>query len=411
MKNMALTACVGLLVSSSIAAAAENLKEAFTEGTIKGELRTYSFTREFDKETTDRADNAFGTLLYYRTAPVWGLSAGLGYATANDLGSDDDKAVYGLLARNENGDHANFSRFQEYFLQGNWFDTTLKLGAQQIDSPFLNEHDIRLVPKTYRGLTVANTSVENLTLRAMYITDYMGWSDEEFLDMSSVAKAENPEDEALWAGSAKYALPVKPVSLVAEAWHYHMDDFFQSTFVKATVGKKIADVDLYFIPSYLKQDSIGLDLAGAFDTDQYGFAAGAKAYGFDLTGYYAKTGDDDLFVPWGDGKIIIQQVNAAGRADEDAYGLKLAYDFAAVGVKGLGAYVFHTLYDTPGMEEGGASDINETNFSVQYAFSGALDGLSLRARYAIIDYDEEPSEDYDDFRLYLKYTFAFGGKR
>ncbi len=408
MKFLATTAFVGVLLTSLSASAAEDLKGAFAEGTLKGEIRTYYFDRDFDEKTPDRADLALGTLMYYRTAPLFGLTAGLGTATASDIGSDDDKAVYGLLATDAAGNHDSFARLQEYFIQGNWFDTTLKFGAQEIESPFVNGHDIRLLPKTYRGLTVENKSVENLTLKAFYLTDFMGWTDDEFKDMSSVAKG--ADDEALLTGSVRYIFPVKVVTLDTEAWDYRMEDVFNSAFFKGTVGKKFESVGLSFTPSYLKQDSIGDDLAGQIDTYQYGFNTCVKMAGFDLTAFYAKTGDNDLFVPWGDGKVIIQQINASGRAEEDAYALKLGYDFATLGAKGLSAYIFQGLYDTPDSGPHAASDINETNLSATYAFAGGFDGLSLRVRYAIVDYDNEVADDFNDFRIYLKYTFSFGGK-
>lgn len=408
MKFLATTAFVGVLLTSLSASAAENLKEAFSEGTLNGEIRTFYFSREFDKNTPDRADLALGTLMYYRTAPLFGLTAGLGTATASDIGSDDDKAVYGLLATDGSGNHDSFARLQEYFIQGNWFDTTLKLGAQEIQSPFLNGHDIRLIPKTYRGLTVENKSVENLTLRAFYITDFMGWSDDDFKEMSSVANG--ADDEPLLAGSIRYNAPFKIATLDTEVWDYRMEDVFNSIYFKATLGKKFESVSLHFTPSYLKQDSIGGDLAGQFDTYQYGFNTGIRMAGFDVTAFYAKTGDNDVFVPWGDGKVLIQQINASGRADEDAYALKVGYDFATLGANGLSAYIFHGFYDTPGAGTHAASDINETNLSAQYAFAGSLDGLSLRVRYAMIDYDSDTGDDFNDFRIYLKYTFSLDGK-
>ena len=409
MKLLATTAFAGVLLVSWSASAADNLKEAFAEGTLKGEVRTFYYSREFDQKTPDKEDLALGTLMYYRTAPLFGITAGLGTATASDIGSDDDKAVYGLLATDAKKHHDSFARLQEYFIQGNWFDTTLKLGAQEIESPFINGHDIRLIPKTYRGLTVENKSVENLTLKAFYLTDFMGWSDDEFLQISSVAKG--ADEEPLVAGSIRYNFPIKIATLDTEAWDYRIEDVFNSTYFKATLGKKFESVSVHFTPSYLKQDSIGDDLAGQFDTQQYGFNTGAKMAGFDVTAFYAKTGDNDLFVPWGDGKVLIQQINASGRAEEDAYALKLGYDFATLGAKGLSAYIFHGFYDTPDSGSHAASDINETNFSAQYAFAGSLDGLSVRARYAIIDYDNEKADDFDDFRIYLKYTFSFGGKK
>ena len=408
MKFLATSACVGVLLSALSASAAEDLKGAFAEGTLKGEIRTFYFSRDFEENTPDRADLALGTLMYYRTASLLGLTAGLATATASDIGSDDDKAVYGLLARDASGDHESFTRLQEYFLQGNWFNTTLKLGAQEIESPFLNGHDIRLLPKTYRGLTVENTSVENLTVKAYYLTDFMGWTDDDFVDISSVAKG--ADDEALLAGSVRYKVPLNTILLDSELWDYRMEDVFNSTYLKATLSKKFETFSLSFTPSFLKQDSIGDDLGGQFDTLQYGFNTSLKIAGFDVTAFYAKTGDDDLFVPWGDGKVLIQQINASGRADENAYALKLGYDFGTLGLKGLSAYVFQGLYDTPDSGTNAASDINETDLSAQYAFAGSLDGLSLRVRYAWVDYDSDAADDFGDFRIYPKYTFSFGGK-
>jgi hypothetical protein len=409
MKLLATTAFVGILLSNVTASAAENLKDAFTEGTLKGEIRTYYFTRDFDNNTTDREDMAIGTLLSYRTAPLYGITAGVSTATSSSISSDDDKAVYGLLAADASGDHDNYARLQEYFVQGNWFNTTLKLGAQQVSSPFLNGHDIRMTPKTYRGLTLENRSVENLVLKAFYLTDYMGWSDEDFKSMSSVT-GEGDADEPLLAGSITYRLPVDIASVDAEAWHYRLDDVFNSSYFKANMSKQFENVRIHFTPSFLKQDSLGDDLAGHFDTHQYGFNTGVKFSGFDITAFYAKTGEDAIFAPWGDGKVLIQQINASGRADEDAYALKLGYDFANVGMNGLSAYVFQGLYDAPNSGANSASDISETNFSVQYKFAGNLDGLSARVRYAMVDYDDDTAEDFNDFRIYLNYSFSFSGK-
>jgi hypothetical protein len=44
---------------------------------------------------------------------------------------------------------------------------------------------------------------------------------------------------------------------------------------------------------------------------------------------------------------------------------------------------------------------------VKYKFSGFLDGMGLRARYATIDQDEAlGGEDFTDSRLYFTYDFS-----
>ncbi|ADD69381.1 outer membrane porin [Denitrovibrio acetiphilus DSM 12809] len=405
MRVLILLIMSSMFLMSSSASGATNLKEAFSKGSLKGEIRTYYFTRDFDGDTQDREDMAVGTMLFYHTDPLYGVSAGLTFASGNDLASDDDKAVYGLLQRGDDGDHESFTRMQEYYIQGEWYNTTIKYGAQKIGTPFMNPHDIRLMPKTYKGLSIVNRSVENLTLSGYYITGFMGWSDDEYMPiMDSVGSG--GDDNPLLSFGAQYKFPVEAVNLKAEAWQYHMDDVFNSTYLKGTIGKTFNDYALHITPSYLIQKSVGDDVGGDFDTDQYGFNAGVDAFGFSVTGYYAYTGDDDLFVPWGDGKVLIQQIMASGRAEENAYALKVNYDFGKLGLKGLSAYVFHAIYDTPESGSNASSDINETDFNIQYSFSGALDGVSVRVRYAMVDFDE--GEDFNDFRVYVKYTFAIG---
>jgi hypothetical protein len=205
---------------------------------------------------------------------------------------------------------------------------------------------------------------------------------------------------------ASYNIPVEAVKANVQAWYYSMDDIYNEIFLKARLSKKLGETTVYFSPSYFTQKSQGDELNGEADTDQYGFNTGFIFRGLNVTGFYAKTGDDGLVLPWGDEKVIIQQILASGRADEKAYAAKIAYDFSQLGLKGLSAYVYHAEYDVPSST---GKDQTETDYSIQYAFSGALDGLSLRARYANINV-KEGGEDYEDTRFYAVYKFALGKK-
>lgn len=383
---------VGLLVFglSTSAMAADNLKEMFSQGTVKGVIKTLHFTRDFDGATETKQDLALGGTLYYKTDAFKGLSFGAAFATTNVTDDNDDKGFYfGLSAPV----HENVSRLQEYYVQGNWFDTQIVVGAHELNTPFLNTHPIRMISRSYRGLSLINRSIENLTLAGYYLKDNMGWVDEKFVSFA---------DDVYIAG-ASYKLPFKAVDSKIQAWYFTMSDALKQTYFKADFSKKVNDFVLHAAPTVITQKSQGDQFYGELDTYQYGFNAGVGAFGFDLTGFYAKTGDDPLLDRWGYGKIIIQQVRNSGdelagdRSDEDAYAVRLSYDFGAAGVKGLNAYVFYANYDAP------AETINETDFSIQYNFSGSLKGLGLRARHAIVDADD--SEDINDTRFYVTYKF------
>jgi hypothetical protein len=412
MRNILITAFIMVTVLTGTASAADNLKDMLSQGTVRGEIKTLDFTRDFDKSTNTRHDNAIGGLLYYKTAPLKGISFGVAFGTAKDINSDDDDTVYGILKKDTDGSHASFSRMQEYYIQGEYFNTVAKYGAQEIRTPFMEPHDLRMLPRTYKGLSVINNSVTDLTLSAYYITDSMGWSDEDFVSVSKAVGAEPggaasiDDDKAMVILGASYNVPVEAVKTNVQAWYYTMADVYNQTFFKATFSKDFDGFTLYAKPSVLWQKSQGDDLNGDLDTHQYGISGGVKTHGFDVTAFYAKTGDDGIVAPWGDEKAIIQQVLAAGRAEEKAKALRVSYDFGKLGVKGLSAYVFYTDYDVPAST---GSDMSEMDYSVQYAFSGSLDGLGLRARYADIKIDD--GEGYNDIRYYVTYKFAFGGKK
>lgn len=382
---------VGLLIFglSASAMAAENLQEMFSQGTTRGVIKLLSFTRDFDDATAKKQDTAIGGTLYYKTDSFKGLSFGTAFATTNVIGDDDEGFYYGISAPV----HESVNRLQEYYLQGDWYDTQIKVGAHELNTPFLNIHPIRMINRTYRGLSVVNKSIENLTLSGYYLKDHMGWVDEEFVPFS---------DDVYIAG-ASYKLPIKDVNTSVQAWYFNMPDSFNQTYFKAGFGKQINDFGLHAAATVFTQKSQGDELDGELDTYQYGLNAGVSAYGFDLTGFYAKTGDDSIRDPWGYGKVIIQQVRNSGdelagdRGDEDAYAVRLSYDFGAVGAKGLNAYVFYAIYDAP------ADKIDETDFSIQYDFSGTLKGLGLRARHAMVEADN--GTDIDDTRFYVTYRF------
>jgi len=407
-----ITALIPAMLLTFTAFAADNVKDMFTQGSVKGDIRFLDFTRDFEGDTSTRGDMAVGGLLYYKTAPLKGISFGTAFGTVNDVYSNDHHDVYGTLQKDEKGDHKSFNRMQEYFVQGEYFDTVFKYGAQEIRTPFMEVHDLRMLPRTYKGLSVVNNSVDNLTLSAYYITDSMGWNDDHFISLSQ-AVANEPggaskidDDKAMIILGASYNVPVEAVKTNVQGWYYTMDDVFNQTFFKVALSKDFDGFTLYAKPSVLWQKSQGDELNGDLDTNQYGISGGIKTYGFDVTAFYAKTGDDGIVAPWGDEKVIIQQILASGRAEEKAKALKVAYDFGKLGAKGLSAYVFYTDYDVPSST---GKDMSEMDYSVQYAFSGLLDGFGVRARYADIKIDG--GEDYNDTRYYVTYKFAFGGHK
>ncbi|MDO6612595.1 OprD family outer membrane porin [Shewanella sp. 1_MG-2023] len=411
--NTKLLPLVAACLVASSAHSAEPIANLFNDATFKGQLQLFDFQRDFDGESADRRDTSFGGLFYLRSGETNGVSFGGSFASANPIWDTDD-AIYGLVGGGAPGsakERESVNRLQEYFVSGNWYDTKITVGAQELRTPMMNPFPLRAIPFTYRGASVKNTSIDNLAITALYITDYMGWTAEEFGSVADGVKSEfarkgvvvDVEDNPMLALGFDYTLPFEQVKTKASIWHYTMEDVYNQTYFKLNMSGDLGATNWYFKPSYLKQDSQGSlnSTEAEFDTYQAGFHLGMKWNGFDATVKYVTTGEGDIVAPFGDEKVIIQQVVQSARANEDAYAAQLAYRFApSSALKGVSAYLNYASYEVDG---DASKDIDETDISVRYDMNEYVEGLSLRARHAIVNY--ATGDDLTDTRFYVYYKF------
>ena len=412
--NTKLLPLVAACLAASPAFAAEPMSNIFNDGSVKGQFQLFDFQRNFDGESTDRKDTSFGGLFYLRSGEANGISFGSSFASANPIWDANSDGLYGLVGGGAPGsvvERTSVNRLQEYFVSGNWYDTKIVVGAQELRTPMMNPFPLRAIPFTYRGASVKNTSVENLAVSALYITDYMGWTDDEFNSVADGIHGEfarkgvivDVEDNPIYALGLDYNVPIDSVKAKTSLWYYSMEDVYNQYYLKLAVSGEIGAANWYFNPSYLKQDSTGAlsQTAAEFDTYQAGFHLGMKWNGFDATVKYVSTGDGDVVAPFGDNKVIIQQVVQSTRANEDGYGLQLAYRFAPdSALSGVSTYVYWANYEIDGDS---SQDIDETDFSVVYDLAQYVDGLSVRARHAIVNYST--GDDLTDTRFYVYYKF------
>ncbi|OBT04735.1 porin [Shewanella sp. UCD-FRSSP16_17] len=401
-------------MTASPAFAADPISNLFDDGSFKGQFQLFDFQRDFDGETTDRRDTSLGGLFYLRSGEANGVSFGGSFASANPIWDANSEGIYGLVGGGAPGSIAereSVNRLQEYFVSGNWFDTKITVGAQELRTPMMNPFPLRAIPFTYRGASVKNTSIDNLAISALYITDYMGWTEESFVSVSEGIQGElarsgiivDVDDNPMLALGANYALPIDAIKAKTSVWYYSMQDVYDQYHIKFDLSGELGATNWYFKPSYLKQDSIGnLDnTAAQFDTYQAGFHLGMKWNGFDATVKYVTTGDGNIIAPFGDEKVIIQQVVQSSRANEDAYGAQLAYRFApSSALNGVSAYLNYANYQVDGDS---SQDIDETDLSVRYDLTEYVEGLSVRARHAIVNY--ATGDDLTDTRFYIYYKF------
>jgi len=393
-----------ILTLTDGAFAADDLKSAFKEGKLYGQFRTYYFTRDFDVSNT-REDIAAGGMLYYRTAPLYGINFGIAFYTAQGMGlNDNDKDVYGLLASDANGNHESFSVLGESYIQFTRWDTTLKVGRQELETPWVNTDDSRLTPQSTESYTLTNNSISGLEIVASHVTKMRDRTSTDFDSMTKFAGIMTNDKPVILGGITYSGVE----GLKVQLWDFYAHDFLNDIYFKADYSRKITDNFSGFGGfQYLNQEDVGDQLGGSLDTHMYAVEGGIKGYGFKFSLAYGEVGDQDIVYPWGSDFIVEGQINSLDRADETGILAKLDYDFSKIGLKGLSAKVVYMGFDNPENGTNASPDIDEINFDVKYKFSGFLEGLGLRARYAIIDQDEAlGGEDFTDSRLYFTYDFS-----
>lgn len=395
--------CILVMFLSANVFAADDLKSAFSEGKVSGQSRTQYFARNYDT-STDREDFATGGMFYYKTAPLNGINLGVAFYTGQGMGlNNDTKDVYGLLASKPNGDHDNYTALGEAYLQGEYGDTMIKLGRQELELPWINGDDNRLTPQSVQGYVLINNSIPDLEIFVGHITRMKGKASSDFLSMTSFAEIPGTGKPVTVGGYTYSGFK----NLKFQLWDFYAHDFLNNIYLRADYSLEIgAGKELSVAFQYLNQSDTGDNIGGTIDTYGSAVEAGIEMNGYKFTAAYAVIGDQDVLYPWGHDWFVSAAMNDSSRADEDGIMLTLSYDFGKIGIPNLKGKIAHADFDTPETGPSASYDYTETDFDLKYRLRGKLEGMSLRARYGIINKDETlGGEDYNDLRLYVTYDF------
>ena len=141
---------------------------------VSGQIR-FGYTNTTDADASGGEDNetaAIGARLGY-VSPDWhGFSTGVtGYATAA-LGNLDDDAAFLNSDGGPNG--SGYAITHELWAQYEFAKTAIKLGRQEIDTPFADTDDIGMVPNSFEGVVIMNTSLPNTKVIALHLNKAAG---------------------------------------------------------------------------------------------------------------------------------------------------------------------------------------------------------------------------------------------
>ncbi|RRS31608.1 MAG: hypothetical protein P794_03555 [Epsilonproteobacteria bacterium (ex Lamellibrachia satsuma)] len=335
-----------------------------------------------DKSNTDLA---LGGKLHIETKAWNGLSAGASFYTTNSLGQHDG-AGYSFFDTNNN----SYSILGEAYLQGQWGNTTLKIGRQEIDTPFADTDDIGMIPDTYEAAVLINKDIADTTIILAQLQKGAGVDFDKPSKFTKINGSNNVQTFGVIYEGIQ--------GLTASGWYYNLKDFDIDSIVYADVNYE-GESNGFSYALGAQYASENYSASGTDAASIYGMSASAGYAGVTLLAAYNKSNDNAASNGFGGGPFFTSSnfmtLVEAG-SDGEALLLNAEWDASDAGLAGLTLSVGKlTLTDASG------TDTDELDIGVSYAFN---DKLGIDAFYSDID-DKINADKFKNTRIFVNYTF------
>ncbi|HFU76515.1 MAG TPA: outer membrane porin, OprD family [Arcobacter sp.] len=422
------TYILAVLLTSSTVFGASDLKSAFQDGKISGQVRYYYMSEDNQKGLIDYYGSALGGHIKYETSQYNGFKIGAAIYTSNFIntnvnstntepaaGNKNSRYVIGLMD-GTNPDNHNITNVGELYLNYKYSKTNLTLGRMKLKTPFMNPEDGRMIPTLEQGLWFTSKDVNNLTLQAGYINafwprstsgfksveDSIGYGYGQGLQpLAQKTKGNysgNISSNGLYIASVKYTA-TKNIKL--QAWNYYAQNLFNLAYVEGTYRKKFNDYKFISGIQYINEKAVGDDgnadpkkayMRHGEKTQVYGLKAGAGYKSSLVTFAYNSTSDSGRFMfprEWGKEPFYTFQKRerSEGSGGCHAWLVTLQQNFKEFNINGLSAKLGYGKYYKQDVKnfvlnKYALPSYAQGNIDIFYKFSGKLKGLKAEYLFA-----------------------------
>jgi hypothetical protein len=282
----------------------------------------------------------------------------------------------------------------EAFLELRQDSVSFKLGRQEMNTPWLNLHDVRMTPQSFDAITATWNYGDDTDIYLCHVERMKYKTDTYAKSMSKTAGFSGDKGVSCLGLERKGTLGL-------QFWGYRAHDMWDDLYLRMDYAPK--DDNRYINVRYLNRDSTGNRIAGNQDTWHAGITSGITLGDIDLYAAYSRNGSKTILRKWGHATTISNQVMVADRAKEQALLVGAKYSPSSLPELQLGFSV--ASHDTPDSGVYQSPDREEYNFDLKYSMQDLVPGLSLRARYAWVEESGTGAEDLGDLRFYLRYLF------
>ena len=382
--SLAAIAVVGLSTSSF---AADTLADAFKNGKVSGAIQGYYWQQ--DSGTADADIFTSGLDLSFQTDTFNGFAFKATFqGSASPFIDEDAKTGGANFAGDMWGSGAQLSEAYISYAMGK---TTALVGRMYLSTPLVAGSGSRVNKEAFEGVAVINTDLPNTTLIAGYVQKMQSRTDGDgnFGEFTKTFKT-TIGDVAVEDGAYTVAVinnSIKDVTLTAA--YADVKDIVDVAYAEAAYTTSAFGVAGQYYYS---------EVEGADDTNLLGVKADATFGAANVYAAYSKTDDAaDVVAGLGNGADLAftgSPFNSNSyAADTEAY--KVGASYAVMANANVG------LNYTVNKVDVADSEVSYLAIEADYAFEGALKGLSVYLGY------EDQGKDSDDSELRFNANYKF----
>lgn len=307
-KPKIILAAVATTLAFSSLAQAETLTEFFQQSKIDGNIRSYYFSRLYGAPNVfNQNAYALAGRLNVETAPfLGGFGVGASFFTAHSFGANDlsGAPTYPHLDATLIGPNNSINALGQAYLQFKQPWLLVRAGDQEINTPWLNNTDSRILPATYQAVYAEVTPLKDLHLyglrefrwKSRTSTDYS--RDNYYYKPGFEADTLYGSTEGVLGGTAaqgtngtlafgtSYAL----AGAKAQAWYYDFYNFANMFYTDASYTLKTGTgfdpfIGAQFVREWLGNNAFsqsGVGLSYPVSPNQGNYAVDSTAYGVQI---------------------------------------------------------------------------------------------------------------------------------
>lgn len=400
-----------LLLLSTLPGLTLAQEQGFIEdATATVQMRNFYFNRDFRDSGAAKAKSeewAQGFLLNAKSGYTQG-TVGVGADLIGRLGvkldSGGGRGGSLLLPADGNGSADDFSSLGAA-VKLKVSKTELKVGELLPTLPILQYNDARLLPQTFQGAMLTSREITGLTLNTGQMRSFTqrNSSDREDLFIDGHAFATSDRYNYL-GGEYRFNQERTMVGL----WGAQLEDIYRQRYIQFTHKQPVGAWTLGANIGLLDSEEEGQATAGQIDNRSFYTALSAGVGGHTLMAAWQRMYGEDGTIWLSPTTTVLPsdiQVRNFAAAEEKAWQLRYDYNFAALGVPGMSAFVRYVNGDNVAVAGGNGGKEWERDFDLSYVIqSGPLKNLGLRWRNAMVRSNFGPS--VDDNRLIVSYSLA-----